>query len=124
MELYLYSKFNSPSSYLQTDFVALPANRWVHIEAYYVAATGPHGKIVVWQDGRPILRATGVITSLGGVDGTDTHAIWGIGNYTDHIVGDPAGDGSATIYFDDCAVSTQRLGQADVGIGHTKEGSP
>ena len=31
--------------------------------------------------------------------------IWGIGNYTDHIVGGKK-NGSATIYFDDATVST------------------
>jgi hypothetical protein len=110
MSLYLYSKYNTPSSYVQPQPVVLPHGRWVHIEAQFVSATGTSGRIVVWQDGRDILRADRVVTSLGGKDGADTHVIWGIGNYTDHIDGDPAGEGTATIYFDDPTVSRVRVG--------------
>ncbi len=109
MSLYLYSKYNTPSSYSQVAPVTLPAGKWLHLEAYYLSATGPHGQIAIWQDGRLILQANDVVTSLGGVAGADTHPIWGIGNYTDHIAGDPAGEGTATVLFDDCAVSLVRL---------------
>ncbi len=101
MFLYLHSGYNTPSSYASAR--ELPAERWVHLEAYYENRTDMTGKIIVWQDGAEILNVSNVKTGLGGGDG---NVIWGIGNYSDHIVGGPE-DGTATIYFDDAVVSTR-----------------
>ena len=102
MSFYLSSKYNDGRSIRQTDPLAIPAAQWVHIEARYVQAASATGSITIWQDGQKILAAKNVVTVL------ESPAIWGIGNYTDHITGGSI-DGSATIYFDDSAVSTQPL---------------
>jgi len=107
----LYSSLNSPASYQQKAPLAIPIGKWVHVEAYYHAAMGKHGAITIYQDGRQILNATDVVTSLGGSEGDNPHVHWGIGNYTNHIDGDPAGEGKATIYFDDVVVSTVRISE-------------
>lgn len=120
MVLYLYSKYNDPSSQGQQRPRPLPVGKWVHLEALYHSATGRHGRIHVWQDGHLILKVDNVVTSLGGISGTDTHPIWGIGNYTDHISGDPSGEGTATVYFDDSAVSTVALSPFVSVIGTSK----
>lgn len=125
--LYLYSPINSPATYEAPTPRLFAPNEWVHLEAHYHAA--PRGGLIeLYQDGVLTIAARDVATSLGGARNgsvqtaakTDAangdasndqpHAIWGIGNYTDHIVGDPAGDGRATVYFDDAAVSHVRLG--------------
>ncbi len=111
MSVYLYSKYNDPASYSPANPVLLPQGQWVHLEAFYRSATGKLGEIKIWQDGQLILEAKQVVTSLGGKTREDTHPIWGIGNYTDHINGDPAGVGTATVYFDDAIVSTRGISQ-------------
>ena len=105
MYLYLHSHYNRPSSRGQRDPLPLPVGKWFHLEAFYHSATDRTGRLTLWQDGQQILDLQNVVTSLGGENGRDTHPIWGIGNYTDHIVGDPEEDGRATVYFDDAAVS-------------------
>ncbi len=102
MYFYLYSKHNLPRSYGQTRTVAIPVGQWVHIEAHYVQSSDARGSITIWQDGQRILSVEDVITKLA----EPIH--WGIGNYTDHIAGGVV-EGSATIFFDDAAVSTLRL---------------
>ena len=101
MEFYLYSQYNEPNSYVQTNPVKIPVGKWFHVEAKYVVAADNSGSITVWQDGRKILDVSNVRTAL---EHAAEHSIWGIGNYTDHIVGENV-DGTATIHFDDAAVS-------------------
>lgn len=105
MFFYLYSDVNEPHSYEQSQPRYFQEKEWVHVEAYLRSDTDGRGRITIFQDGHQILDADSVTTSLGGTTGDDTHPIWGIGNYTDHIAGDPRGEGRATIYFDDTAVS-------------------
>jgi len=107
MRFGLYSPVNQPAAVDQADPVPLPVGRWFHVEAFYRVDAAHDGEIAVWQDGRRILRATGVRTAMTPRNAT---AVWGLGNYTDHVVG-PAGEGRSTIYFDDCLVSTRRISQ-------------
>ncbi len=102
--VYLYSKENSPRSFEQSNPLTVPVKRWVHFEAFYDASED-NGRITIWQDGQQIIDANNVVTLPRGGDG---NVVWGIGNYTDHIAGG-AVDGTATIYFDDSVVSTQRI---------------
>ncbi len=113
MFFYLYSPCNKPSSYGQAKPLRIPARKWVHVVALYRSATGKKGRIRVWQDGRDIFDVRGVVTSLGGKSGSDVHPTWGLGNYTNHISGSPAGEGTATVYFDDAAVSTLKPGNIE-----------
>ena len=109
MSLYLYSKYNAPYSFGQSGGgVTLPVRQWIHLEAFYEVSPTNQGRITVWQDGLQILDIPSFQTVLPG--GTEK-PVWGLGNYTDHIAGG-AVPGTATIYFDDCAVSTKRLSQA------------
>lgn len=102
MKFYLYSDINQPASVAQKNPVPLPVGRWFHVEVLYEQSKDglANGSITVWQDGKRILAAKNVKTVLAG------NAVWGIGNYTDHIAG---GDvpGSATIFFDDATVATK-----------------
>lgn len=99
LEFYLYSKTNSPASYGQAEPVPIPIGRWFHLEARYVQSASNNGRITFWQDGVQILDVENVVTILEG------NAIWGIGNYTNHIVGGTV-DGTATVYFDDAMVTS------------------
>lgn len=126
MSLYAYTKENTPSSYDQIgpETVTLPVGRWVHLEAFYKASTTNAGEFVLWQDGVKIIEALNVKTIL---PGDAEKPVWGVGNYTDHIDGGPT-PGSATIFIDDAAVSTQRLGQVQspwthLGGGHSTVGA-
>lgn len=89
----------------QSEPIALPIGKWFHVEAQYVASAEKTGSVIAWQDGVEIFRLENVQTAL-----TTKHenAIWGIGNYTDHISGGPV-EGEATIYFDDAVVATERI---------------
>ena len=104
MSFYLYSKYNPPNSFPQLEPREIPVREWVHVEALYVNSVDD-GQISIWQNGELILDIDSVQTSLGECDG---NPIWGIGNYTDHIAGGEE-EGTATILFDDAAVSTERL---------------
>ncbi|MDH3601349.1 MAG: polysaccharide lyase [Candidatus Tectomicrobia bacterium] len=105
MVFYLYSKYNPSASLAWSDPVAIPVGKWVHIEAAYQISTQHKGRIAIWQDAQLLFDIRGVRTALWS---GHAYAIWGVGNYTDHISGDMKG-GTATIFFDDAAVSTMRL---------------
>ena len=107
MAFYLYTGYNEPRSYEQANPVRIPVGKWFHVEAKYVVSAKNSGSITIWQDGRKVLDVDNVRTAL---EPDAEHAIWGIGNYTDHIVGENV-DGTATIYFDDAAVSRLPLHQ-------------
>ena len=105
MSFYLFSKQNTPSLHVQANPVQIPVGRWVHVEAYYRVSAADTGQITVWQDGKQVLDVNNVHTA---VSAMEEHAIWAIGNHTDHITGDRV-DGTATLYFDDAIVSGQRI---------------
>lgn len=89
----------------QANPMEVPVGEWFHLEARFVKSGTRTGSITIWQDGIQILKADEIVTEL------SEQTTWGIGNYTDHIQtidasGNPAGPtGSATILFDDAAVS-------------------
>ncbi len=102
MVFYAYTKYNTPASHAQSEPIPIPVGRWFHVEARYVQSANENGRVTFWQDGVEILDVDQVNTILSG------NAVWGIGNYTDHIVGGEV-DGTATIFFDDAIVSTQSV---------------
>jgi Big-like domain-containing protein/polysaccharide lyase-like protein/purple acid phosphatase-like protein len=89
----------SGQRYFQT-IKDLPVGQWVHIETFLKQSSGFDGEIIVWQDGAEILHQTNVKTRYP-FRGDE----WSIGSYSGSISPSPA-----TIYFDDAAVSTGRLG--------------
>lgn len=105
MYFYLYSNYNAPHSFVQAVPLPIPVRQWVHVEARYVQSASGAGSVTVWQDGTEIFSISGVDTILAG------NATWGIGNYTDHIAGGPV-EGEASVYFDDCIISTQPVHSA------------
>lgn len=105
MTFYLYSRYHEPAAILVDPTVTIPVRQWFHVEAYYAVSAAENGHIIIWLDGREILAANGIRTAL---QPDREYAIWGIGNYTDHITGDDR-DGEASIYFDDSLVSTERV---------------
>ncbi len=107
LSFYLYSKENVPASHEPLVPQAIPIGEWFHIEAEYVESVANTGRIRVWQDGLPILDVDQVKTRIVAENAT----VWGIGNYTDHIAGGPI-EGTASIYFDDAIVATERIGSA------------
>ena len=105
MSFYMYSAINSPNSFLQRNPKPIPVQRWFHIEARCRKSWKNEGSITVWQDGEQILDIHGINTL---VSSKDDQIVWGIGNYTDHIAGGTV-EGEATLFFDDCAVSSKPL---------------
>jgi len=78
----------------------LPTSQWVHIEIFLRQSAAFDGEIVVWQDGVEILRQTNVKTRYPYMGDE-----WAVSSYSASISPSPA-----TIYFDDAAISTGRLG--------------
>lgn len=106
LDLGLYSHVNVPASIEQIKPKPIPIGRWFHLEAFYRVSYEKQGEITIWQDGQRILHAGNVKTAI---CLENEHAVWGIGNYTDHIAGGKT-EGSCSIYFDDAVISTQRIG--------------
>jgi hypothetical protein len=98
MYFYLYSKYNKPYSYTNDNPPVIPVGKWIHVEALYKQSSEKTGSIKIWQDGSKIFDVSDVRTIL------DGNATWGIGNYTNHIIGELI-PGSATVFLDDAAVS-------------------
>jgi len=109
MKFYFYTKYNSPHSHSPLIHAPIPVGEWVHLEAYYKGGAANDGHISLWMNGELLFDIGNVQTLL--VDGEDGYPIWGIGNYTDHIAGGPE-EGTATLYFDDAVVSSQRVYQS------------
>jgi hypothetical protein len=99
MYLYLYDHLNGNVN-RGTSSVAIPVGRWFHLEVFYKQAANNTGRVTVWQDGVQILDASGIPTRR---SGDEVH--WSLANYTDNI-----SPSTATIYADDAAISTSRLG--------------
>lgn len=101
MTFYLYSSLEERTydGPLTSTPLPIPVGQWVHVEAFYKRATDGTGRIAVWQDGTKIYDISGVRTAL-----TD-YSDWSVTNYTDSIR-----PSTATIYIDDAAISTSRLG--------------
>jgi len=78
----------------------LPVGQWVHIEAFLRQSAVFDGQITIWQDGVEILTQRDVKTRYraGGAE-------WSLNNYAASMWPSPA-----TIYIDDAAISTTRVG--------------
>jgi hypothetical protein len=84
----------------QQNIKYVPTDQWFHIEAYYKKGTSNNGQVIVWQDGTEIFNLSGVQTTE-----RDNTVYWSVNHYTDYILPNPS-----SIYIDDAAISTQRLG--------------
>ncbi len=80
----------------QTDPVPIPVGQWVHLEMYLQASAGGDGRIMMWQDGVPIIDFTGPTERVG----TERRA-WSVNNYG--VLHRPS---SHTLFVDDALIST------------------
>jgi hypothetical protein len=78
----------------------ISVGQWVHLEAYLRQSSSFGGQITVWQDGVEILNQNNVKTRYPYMGDE-----WAPSSYSGSISPSPA-----TIYFDDAAISTVRLG--------------
>jgi hypothetical protein len=79
--------------------VPYPIGQWFHLEAYFAYEPPRNGHITVWLDGQPVLDVPDL-----GVAPSD-NLYWGVGSDTDGVR-----PSNCTMYLDDAAVSTARLG--------------
>lgn len=77
----------------------VPVGRWTHIEAYFEYAPPQSTHITIWQDGNQVMD----LRNLG--PASSDHLYWAIGNGANGLA-PPV----STIYVDDAAISTVRLG--------------
>jgi hypothetical protein len=78
-----------------------PFDRWVHIEIFMRRASGPTGRMEVWQDGESLLEVDGVATA------PNDWVEWSIGSASNDVSPTPA-----LVYVDDAAISISQLGPA------------
>lgn len=77
----------------------LPMARWFQIEAYYRAAADASGQLSIWLDGDRVFEIAGRATA------PDANVEWGVGAATEMMI-----PSSASLYVDDAAITTERLG--------------
>jgi hypothetical protein len=82
-----------------TPRIPYPIGQWFHLEAYFAYEPPRNGHIIVWQDGQPLID----VPDLGVAPSENLY--WGIGSDTDGLT-----PSSFTMYVDDAAISTARLG--------------
>jgi hypothetical protein len=78
---------------------ALPVGRWFEVVARYDWATGPTGRVTVWQDGAPVMDVAAACTEY--ADALERGRQWSVNNYTLPGVVPPP----AEIWVDDAAIS-------------------
>jgi hypothetical protein len=100
--MYLYLWDSIAHRKLRISPVALPARRWVHIEAFLRSAPDRSGAVTFWQDARKIMSTVGVRTQLPS-QRPDARQ-WSVDNYTNGI-----SPPDATIYVDDAAIGSKRI---------------
>lgn len=82
------------------NILYVPTDQWFQIEAYYKKGVDNTGQVIVWQDGTEIFNLSSVKTTE-----SDNTVYWSVNHYTDYIIPNPS-----SIYIDDAAISTERLG--------------
>jgi hypothetical protein len=80
--------------------VQVPKDQWFNLTAYMKEGFGTSGAITVWVNHTLLYHQSGINT-LGGATNTTAHLMWGIGNYSNALVG----QGEQSIYFDDVTVT-------------------
>jgi hypothetical protein len=64
--------------YFQSVWTPIPPNVWTHIETYY-KIDKINGEVIIWQNGKEIIRVTGVNTQKSIV--SSEYLMFGVGNY-------------------------------------------
>lgn len=99
MILYLWDALNQQTHANEMIVGTIPVGQWVHIEAFYRRATDRSGRIAIWKDSTKLYDLDGVQTAA------SDEVQWSLANYTDQIT-----PSTVTIYADDAAISTTRIG--------------
>jgi chitodextrinase len=94
--------------------INIPTNRWMHFECYYKWAKTTTGQLTCWQDGQQIWDLQNVITEYNYAQDDNRMRQWSVNNYTSGTI-----PSTQTIYIDDAAISTSRLGPGGTGGGTT-----
>ena len=97
---YFRSFFGGQDLKIEQALKDLPVARWIHLEAFLRQSAGTTGAFQLWQDGARILNLQNLKTRY-----TDGDNQGSVNNYSGGLSPD-----LATIYFDDAAISTVRLG--------------
>jgi hypothetical protein len=84
----------------QQSIKDVPVAQWFHVETYLRQSAAFTGQIIVWQDDVELFNQNNVKTRY-----SSSANDWLIANYGDHVVPSPF-----TMYFDDAAISSARLG--------------
>jgi hypothetical protein len=87
--------------------IPVPVRRWFHLEAFLVQSGGFAGKLTVWVDGSRLWRFPNVRTKW-----PDGDQRWSINNYSNGVL-----PSVTTLYVDDAAISTKRMGDQEVTEG-------
>jgi hypothetical protein len=111
MFFYLYNHVGTDGRYMTpgngvivSASIDIPINTWFHFECYYQWATAPTGRITCWQDGVQIWDLQNIITEYSYGNVSDPWQ-WTVNSYSDNTR--PV---THTIYIDDAAISTERVG--------------
>lgn len=99
--LYMVQRLPDGSKVNHNSTRNIPLDQWFHIEGYYRQAFDTTGQVIVWQDGVEVFNITNAQTVL-----NDLTVDWSVNNYSNQISPSPC-----TIYVDDIAVSSSRIGQ-------------
>ena len=95
-----YELFEHKTSTRWEDHAApIPIQRWFQIEAYLRVASDSSGQITVWIDGSQVFNVSGQSTL------PTAYVEWNVGSVAEVITPNPA-----TMFINDAAVSTRRLG--------------
>ncbi len=91
---------NITSKQFTSSPLNVPVKEWVHLEMFLKQSSDFDGHIIVWQDGQEIYNIPGVRTKF-----EDSYNSWSVNSY-----GAGISPSTFTVYVDDAAISTERLG--------------
>jgi hypothetical protein len=80
----------------------VPVGNWTQIEFFLRQSSAFDGQVIVWQDAVELFNVRDVRTRYPAPNGANE---WSVNNYGDAVAPSPA-----TIYIDDAAVTTSRIG--------------
>lgn len=92
--------------YYNQNLRTVEPKTWTHVEMFVKPSSGFDGQIIVWQDGVEIFNITNIRTKM--PDGFNS---WSVNSYGGDIEPNPF-----TVFVDDVAVSTRRLGPVDLPV--------
>ena len=92
------------STTLATSPMPIPIGQWFHLESYYKWDKNGNGRLTTWLDGVQIWNVGGITTEFDWPFNVYKRE-WAINNYASNTT-----PSTHTIYVDDAAISTSRLG--------------